>query len=147
MLVDPLPVKYPQLSAASALTITGTDSYALVDLAPGKSVRRCAACVANACPSILTISHSVSKENGAVPTDRLLVRLDLEELTSVSGEAGNLKAFAYLVVGIPRGALGKDGNTFNKTVLVEMLLGAVAVSPTAATTSNANLDRMIAGEP
>lgn len=153
MLVDPLPVKTLNLSSASAITVVETNSFALVDLAPGKSVRRCAAIggamagMQNAAAT-LTIAHSQSKENGAVPTDRSLIRLDLDGLSKSTAEKGGLKAFAYLVVGAPRGAMSVDGDdVFLPLQLVYTLLGTFAVSTTAATLSDANLSRILAGEP
>jgi len=150
MLVDPLPVKCLSLGAASAISVLSTESFALLDLAPGKSVRKASAISPTGAsgPATLTISHSVSKENGVIPTDRLLVRLDMDQLSLDSDiPSGNTKAFAYIVIGTPRGAFDSNGAAFDSVVLFEALLGVVAVSPTAATLSNANLYRMRNGEP
>jgi len=147
MLVDPLPVKYLNLGSHTAITAGTGVSFALVDLAPGKTVRKAASTAISGIngPATLTISHSVSKENGVVPTDRLLVRIDVEGFHTENNEG--LKAFAYLVVGAPRGAFDNGDNAIDTTALVELLLGVFAVSPTAATLSEVNLARMLAGEP
>nr|QDH88478.1 MAG: hypothetical protein H4Bulk46313_000003 [Leviviridae sp.] len=149
MLVDPLPVKSLSIGSHTAITVPVTDTFALVDLAPGKTVRKCPALSYNGvlAPAILTISHSVSKENGDVPTDRVLVRIDLSSLRTATGVAGNVKAYAYLVVGVPRGTLDTGNYAFDPVALIQCLIGAVAVSPTAATLSELNLVRILAGEP
>lgn len=147
MLSDPLPVKGLSLSAHSAITSIGTDSFATTDLSAGKTVRKTPAMFNFALPGQLTISHSVSKENGSVPTNRLLVRLDVSNLRSEPTVAGSLKAFAYLVVGAPQGALDGADQAFDPLVMLQVLLGAVAVSPTASSLSEVNISRMIAGEP
>jgi hypothetical protein len=149
MLVDPLPVKRLSTEAGTAITVLSTDSFALVDLSPGKTVR-----VTNALALTgqgvgkLTIAHSVSNESKLVPTDRLLVRIDHQVTNDDSIRPGNLNAFAYIVAGTPRGALLDDASTPYSTLgLIQTLLGVLAVSPTAATLSATNLNRIIAGEP
>lgn len=148
MLTDPLPVKSISLGAHSGITVLATDNFAVTDVAPGKSTRKCPALDRLAgCSGQLTISHSVSKENGAVPTDRLLVRMDVSGLTDSSG-GGDRRAFAYLVVGVPRNSYyDVHGTLLDPIDLVQLLLGAVGVSPTSAALSEVNLNRMLAGEP
>jgi len=147
MLVDPLPVKSLSLAAGTAITVLDTDSYALVDLAPGRTVRKCSALNSMESPGTLTIAHSVSKENGAVATDRSLIRLDISGLGPSAGVTGDMKAFAYLVIGVPRGAYDMGDTAFNTLLMVEKLLGVFVVSPTTANLSGTNLARIIAGEP
>jgi len=149
MLVDPLPVKSLSIGSHTAITVPVTDTFALVDLARGKTVRKGAALSYNGvlAPATLTISHTVSKENGAIPTDRTLVRIDLSSLRTASGVNGNAKAYAYIVVGVPRGTLDTGNYAFDPVALLQCLLGVVSVSPTAATLSEVNLVRILAGEP
>jgi len=150
MLVDPLPVKSIDLTAHTAITAYETTSFALVDLAPGKTVRKGSFTSAGVkSPAILTISHSVSKENGDVPTNRSLIRLDLTGLTAEAGVVGSLKAYAYIVIGAPVGAYDQttSATLFSPYSLVQALMGVFAVSPTAATLDETNLKRVLAGEP
>lgn len=147
MLTDPLTVKHPTLSAASAITVATTESFATTDVAPGKSVRQCSSSFltggGNAMPAILTIAHSVSNDNKPVLTDRTLIRFD-NRVTNVAG--AELNAYGYAVFGVPRGAT--DGNDAIDVVrLVQQLVGLLAVSPSAATLSSANILRILAGEP
>jgi len=149
MLVDPLPVKLANFGAASALTILSTPSFAITDVAPGRTTRvgDIAYSGINSKNAKITISHSVSKENGAIATDRTLVRLDLSDLRSASGVAGTGRAYAYFVAGVPRGMLDNQNVAFDALALVQMICGVIVVSPTAAASSLANLTRILAGEP
>jgi hypothetical protein len=151
MLVDPLPVKSLSLVSHTAVTIMETLSFALLDLAPGRTVRKCAAGSSLAglkgCPLTLTISHTASKENGVIPTNRALIRLDISGLRTDPAVAGSTKAYAYLVIGTPEGVYDTDSNSYDSSSLLETLLGVFAVSPTASTLSEVNLGRIIAGEP
>jgi len=97
----------------------------------------------------LTIAHSLSNENKAlnILTDRILVRLDITGLRRQTGVVDTAKASAYLVVSAPRGVVDPEDTGFSSLVLLETLLGVVAVSPTAATLSEVNIARILAGEP
>jgi len=151
MLTDPLLVRRLSLASHSAVSNPYSESYALTDIAPGKSTRKCG--TPNGMPSsvqsTLTIAHSVSKENAPVPTNRLLVRIDYDGLQAAPDGPSTGKCFAYLVIGNLQGAGFDDGgwNPWDTLRSFETLLGVTAVLPTAATLSEANIVRMIAGEP
>lgn len=152
MLVDPLPVKSLSLVAHTAITVAETTNFAVTDVSPGRSVRRGFIGSFDATtPCDLIIAHSVSNENKPAKTDRTLVRLDVKLFTS-AGQP--VIASAYLVVAIPQGAFvtsASDANPFRSSVegleMIQTLLGAIGVSPTAATLSDTNLLRILAGEP
>jgi len=148
MLVDPLPVKSLSLVAHTAITVTSTDSFAVIDVAPGKSVRTgtLGALTGLTRPPVLTIAHSVSNENKPVKTDRCLVRFDVP-LWAPSGQVCN--AAAYLVVATPQGCFNDNELTvpYVPLALVQAVIGSIGVSPTAATLSDTNLLRILAGEP
>lgn len=151
MLPDPLRVRVLSPSAHTAITTLSWNDFSLVDLAPGKTVRLCAGGINVAGISsrtLLTIAHSSSKENGDVATDRLLVRLDLPNLSKNPDLAvGNVKGYAYMVMGIPQGALDANGSAFAPAALLGMLLGVLAVAPTTDTLSEVNFARLSSGEP
>jgi hypothetical protein len=150
MLVDPLPVKALAISAGTSITVSNTSSFALLDLAPGKSLRRCASTGFSGANTVadLTISHSASKENGITPTTRTLIRLDYPALSlSSDGGRGIIKAYAYLVVGAPQGAYDDDGSPLDTKAMICQLLGTFAVSTTGSALSDVNLARILAGEP
>jgi len=149
MLTDPLNVKSLSLPAHTAITVLSTDSFAVTDIAPGKSVRVGALASATGTPEAnLTISHSVSNENKPSKTDRTLVRIDLK-YKDLNGR--ELLAYAYMVVGIPRGAVDPSFQPISVatlgSTLVSALLGVVAVSATAATLDETKILRILAGEP
>jgi len=154
MLADPLVIKSPDLGAASAITVVETNSYALIDAGPGRSVRVCnpATFYGQNCarPATLTISHSVSNENKPVKTNRSLIRLDFS-LENSSGQ--ELKAYAYAVIGAPEGtslaAPMGDPITASECglALAQALIGALGTSSTAATLSSTKITRVLAGEP
>lgn len=149
MLADPLAVKVLDTSVASAITVLSTLSFAVTDLSPGRSVRQGKNAVISAnSPSHLTIAHSVSQENKPDKTDRLLVRYD--QTCYSPSTLVPVTASAYLVVALPIGAKTdpvSDADPVTALPLVQTLLGALMVSPSAATISQANLIRMLAGEP
>lgn len=150
MLPDPLSVKSLDLPAHTAITIITTDSFAVTDVSPGRTVRACSALTSlggDNPKARLTISHSVSNENKPTKTDRVLVRLDAD-LFDVQGNP-TLVGSAYLVLATPRGAYVDSAQTdgFSTRLLFETLLGVVCVSTSASTLSETNLDRIIAGEP
>jgi hypothetical protein len=145
MLSDPLTVKSLDLSVASSISVFATASYAVTDISPGRSVRIASASGADM-PAKLTIAHTVSNENKPVKTDRTLIRLDYTGYSPAS--AGPVVASAYMVVAIPQASLvAIDDNAIDASKLVQDLIGVVAVSPSAATLSRANLLRILAGEP
>lgn len=147
MLPDPLTVKGLDLSAHTAITIIGSSQFALIDLAPGRTVRKSPAVPGTDAPATLTIAHSVSKENGPVPTERALIRLDVDGLRPTVGGTPGLKAFAYLVVGGPKVAYDNSDSIIDKLSLVENLLGVIAVNTATSVLSELNLGRIINGEP
>jgi hypothetical protein len=146
MLVDPLPVKSLSLVAHTAITVPYTDSMAVTDVAPGKSVRIGALQGLGSILGTLTIAHSVSNENKPVKTDRCLVRFDVP-LYAASGQI--CTGSAYFVVATPRGCFDDAAlaSAYAPLALVQALLGVIGVSPTAATLSDTNLLRILAGEP
>jgi len=153
MLTDPLVVKSLDPTPATAVTVLDTNSYPIIDAGPGRSVRRCAAPAFGGGfsfirPATLTISHSVSGENGSTKTDRALLRLDFL-IEDANGK--ELKMFAYAVFGIPQGTLYADPtNPMTSTQVRNGLLGALSglllSSETAATFDEAKFARVIAGE-
>lgn len=145
MLSDPLAVKILDTSVASSITVAETVSFATIDLSPGRSVRKCAA-IGNM-PAQLTIAHTVSNENKPLKTDRTLVRLDYTCISPAT--LVPVTAACYMVLAVPQGASVDTSTTdpLDPVVLVRGLLGVLAVSPSAATLSQANLLRIIAGEP
>jgi hypothetical protein len=150
MLTDPLPIKIINPASHAAVTVLDTVSLALIDLAPGRSVRKVAGGFAapanlNGISTTLTISHSVSKENGSVPTDRTLVRLDYAGFKPSSDGPASLKGFAYIVIGSPRGAVDNNDVALDPYSLFLPLLGIAAVSPTAATLDDSQLYRIVTG--
>lgn len=152
MLSDPLSVKCLQLSSHSAISVWSTDSFATVDVSPGRSVRVCPAMAGVNLTNLrgtLTIAHNLSNENKSlgVATDRILVRLDVDGLRREASTGDTVKAAAYLVISAPRGVYDADGSDFSPLVLLETLLGAVTVNPSAATLSETNITRILAGEP
>jgi hypothetical protein len=97
------------LSDPYKFTIAGTSllNFATIDIAPGKSTRVVKDCGLSSdyvSPATLTISHTESKENGAVPTTRTLIRVDFEVQGFASGNPTGEKAKAavYLVAVTPR---------------------------------------------
>lgn len=148
MLVDPLPVKSLSLVAHTAITVTATDSMAVIDVAPGKSVRTgtLAALTGLTRPVQLTINHSISNENKPVKTDRCLIRFDVP-VYAPSGQLCN--SSAYIVVATPQSCFNDNELTVAHVPwhIVQAVLGVIGVSPTAATLSEVNLLRILAGEP
>jgi len=150
MLTDPLNVKSLSLAAHTAITVLETQSFATVDVAPGKTVRKGLLTVASdPLPATLIISHSVSNENKPAKTDRTLIRFDV--LTKDS-QGVEMTAYAYLVLGVPRGTVNRsDGSPWAVTDfrlgVLSALLGVTGVSTSAATLDETKIDRVIAGEP
>lgn len=144
MLADPLTIR-PLVINSAAVSVGTTESYAVIDLSPGRSVRICSATnVGVTYPGKLTIAHSVSNENKPVKTDRILVRFD----NTCYNEAGQeLNAYAYAVFGLPHGATDSNQDALGPMLLVQQLCGLLAVSPSANTLSSANMLRVLAGEP
>jgi hypothetical protein len=147
MLPDPLPVKSLSIPAHTAITVVQTDSFAVTDLSPGRSVR---IGTLNACTDgptgQLTIAHSVSNENKPVKTDRVLIRFDANIFDAATSQP--VVASAYLVCATPRGAINSIGGAdFQMIQLIETLLGVVCVNTSSAALSETMLLRILAGEP
>jgi len=151
MLTDPLVVKSLSINTA-AITVTGTDSYATIDAGDGRSRRVCNAVSNTVLLSMrgeLTIAHSVSNENKPALTDRTLVRHDF---VFPDKEGKELKGYAYVVIGIPRGIWDAGNEEIASPVvtgiaMTSQLIGTLAVNPASANLSSANLARILAGEP
>jgi hypothetical protein len=149
MLVDPLPVKTLDTNTASSITVLHTDSFATIDVSPGRTVRQCAdfGGLGDTNRTVLTISHTESNENKPAVTDRTLIRLDFDIFDF---EGGPMTASAYCVIAAPRGAYvdaSSSPTELSRIKLLQSLLGVLAVSTSAATLSAANATRILAGEP
>jgi len=93
MLIDPLP-KYGASGPDGAFRLIDGPSN-------GRTVRRADSAlvdIVGAHTATLTISHSVSKENGAVPTNRSAVRLEIKKVTS---EGKSVIAHVTVVAAFP----------------------------------------------
>jgi len=145
MLSDPLTVKGLDLNASTTISTLTVGDFAITDVAPGKSVRKCSVAITTGGPAVLTISHSESNENKPAKTDRSLVRLDFL-CKDVNGREMN--AFAYAVIGIPRGAVDYQDpeSPLSPRVVAEALIGALC-GITASALSVTRLDKVLAGEP
>lgn len=153
MLSDPLPIKPIDTAQSTAISVASTDSFATIDVSPGRTVRKStlngslAGVVAT-----LTIAHTSSNENKPKASDRHLVRIDFDGLNSaVDGSGQALRASVHLVMMAPRGAYLPGGEAYdapNQARALEVLLGVLLTSGTANTLDNrAKLLRIIAGEP
>jgi len=150
MLSDPLPIKYLDLTAQTPISSLFTANVAVVDVSPGRSVRKGNVYVPSATPGTVTIGHSVSKENRGRKTNRTLIRLDCQVFgTSLDGAGTGeaMNAYAYLVVGIPEGTLYSQSGVFEKQALVQQFLGLICVDTAEDQLSALNLNRILAGEP
>lgn len=153
MLADPLTIKSLSLSAHSAITVIETNSFATIDAGAGRSVRSCAAPtlagVSLDQPAVLTIAHSVSNENKPGKTDRHLVRLDYV-FRDATGDQ-DLKAYAYAVVGVPRGGIFVGGEQQSTPLmalaLVQNLIGVLGVNSSSAALDETKVNRILTGEP
>jgi hypothetical protein len=145
MLSDPLTIKGVSLSAHSTISPSGVDSFATTDVAPGRTVRQCSISAITGGPATLTISHSVSNDNKPAKTDRSLLRLDFLVKDSSGRE---MNAYAYAVVGIPRGAYYYNDGTqaLSGVAVAQMLIGALC-GVTASALDEARITRVLAGEP
>jgi len=151
----PDPIKFSAASGVASLI-----DFAVTDLAPGKTTRintDAGVSSGGVTPSVLTISHSESKENGAIPTTRSLIRLDVDfpgfnlvgEDNVFSGERAT--AAVYMVVVHPKVA------GLTPAVMAAIAKGFVSglfASGTEATydtiraaLSSTYLERILAGEP
>jgi len=147
MFTDPFVIKAPTLSAHSAITVSETISLARVQEQGGASLYG-PSVVTNGHTLSMRVSHSESNENKPIKTKRVLVRLDFGGFTK-SLQPG--VAFAYLVIGMPLGGLLDvpsiaDGAELTALQMAQMLVGAVAVSSTAATLDETKVPRLSAGE-
>lgn len=155
MLPDPQFVSTIDSTTGGTLVKHTVSQFALVDAGNGRARRVASANLFAAGAvglSTLSISHSVSKENKTIPTDRTMIRLDTPLFAgSADGQAVN--AYAYIVVGVPRGPLFGNTAIAPGTVpvrLVETMFGCVLADyyPLDDTTllGNNTLLRVIAGE-
>lgn len=153
MLADPFPLKSLSIAAATAITVLETNSFVTIDAGAGKSIRKCAsfqvAALPCVTPALLTVGHSVSNENKPAVTDRHAIRLDLD-LQDKDGDL--LRAFGFMVIGVPQGTYSTDGTTIITPgnvgyALASNLIGALAVNSASAALSNTRLLAILAGEP
>jgi len=153
MLPDPLTVKSPSLGGSTALTLDATESFAITDVSPGRTVR--VATMQNgglaSLPATLTISHTVSNENRPSKTDRHLIRLDVRTVADTQGSR-EVTASTYLVIAVPRGAYRSvGGDPFDDECILDMLntlFGVIFTGSSAATLDGgAKFTRLMAGEP
>jgi len=154
MLTDPLPIKRLSLGAHAAITVISTDNWPRIDAGDG-SARYVLPSITIAGtdsngPSTLRIAHSNSNEQKPVQTTRTLIRFDFPVM-GPEGKAYN--SYAYAVIGIPQTPVYdiSDGTTLVSAAslgqgLVECLIGALAVSSTAATLDETKIARILAGE-
>jgi hypothetical protein len=150
MLTDPLKVNHITAVSAAAGVLTTTiyavESYAVVDLAPGKTVRKCTSADGTV-KSTLTISHSVSNENAPFLSDRTLIRFDQQRVNEETGK--NVTASVYANIVHPQ------GGDFTAAVVHNLVrsLGAFLLSGESNGTDgfladeNSTIQRIIAGEP
>jgi len=144
MLSDPTTIKGISLAAHTTISVSTSDSYATIDVAPGKSVRKCSSSAVSGGPATLTISHSVSNDNKPAKTDRALVRIDYLVKDS---EGREMNAYAYAVIGIPRGAtMYNSQDEFESIMVVQSLIGALS-GITASALDETRITRVLAGEP
>jgi len=151
MLPDPLTVKAPVLNGTTALTLDTTESFAIIDVSPGRTVRQANLSALASTLSLLTISHSVSNENRPSKTDRHLIRLDTRFKAGIE-DSREVTASAYCVVAVPRGAYTEtNGDPVDNNVvqhLLNILFGAMFTGSSNATLdSGAKFFRLLGGEP
>jgi len=153
MLADPLVIKAPDLTAATAFTLANTNNFAMIDAGAGRSTR----VMSNpqlggesmSRPATLTISHTVSNENNPVKTDRTLMRVDFLLEDSAGKE---LKAYAYAVVGVPRGTLYKAAGSDQSIdfsmglAMLGVLVGVIASAEGANNFDETKVLRILNGE-
>lgn len=145
MLIDPMPKYDP------AFTDDTNGFFRLLDLSPGRTVRRADSALAGidgAHTATLTISHSASKENGAVPTDRSAVRLEVKK-TTVEGKS--VIAHVTLVAAFPAASFSASEMIAIWTALQEQMLvdssGYFPANAGYSTSAPLNFERIIRGEP
>jgi hypothetical protein len=151
MLNDPMSVKTLDIEAG-ALTDenptlqTATADYPIraVDFSDGKTVRIGQGTTASGLTlTKLTISHSVSKENAGIATDRAAVRLEAQRYDS-DGKA--VTAHVTLVTSFPRLDVF---STADMTNLAMALVGTLISNDGGSITSldESRLARVVVGEP
>jgi len=144
MLIDPLP-------KCDLATGEPSGAFRLLDLSPGRTVRKADSAligVVGAHTATLTISHSASKENGAVPTDRSAVRLQVQKTTA---EGKSVIAHATLVLAYPSSNFTvAEMVAIWQTLVLQLSMGNDGVFP-SGTLTYAELplaiERIILGEP
>lgn len=89
MLTDPMTILLMPGSIPTEVVFNSpvTADLALLDLAPGKTVRQCRNLIATGDRSILSISHSESKENKGQVTDRSAIRLECRKTLEDGAES------------------------------------------------------------
>jgi len=149
MLPDPLTLKGWNLSANDGITALDNIESRAIDFSPGRTVRIGTNGVVTGVkgPLKLTISHQASKENGVVPTQRVLMRLEHASLRTDPAVAGTVKGYCQLIVGVPQGTFDTAGVAFNPMHLVGYLLGTILSQNGDDEVSGATLSRILAGEP
>jgi hypothetical protein len=153
MLPDPLTLKSLSIGANTAITVLETNSFVTIDAGAGKSIRKCPSfattSLVDVTPAVLTLAHSQSSENKPAITDRHAARIDLD-LQDKEGKL--LKAFAFMVTGVPRGAWSTYATAYYPIsnisyTLASTLIGLLSVNPASANLSATRLAAFLGGEP
>jgi hypothetical protein len=152
MLTDPFVLKAPSLAAHTALTAYNTLSLPRVQEQGGTAQYGPVLTNSSVLGKSVTmrISHSKSNENKPVQTNRVLVRIDL---TGVNADGQEGVAFAYAVVGMPEktlhntvGAAVAGDDPVTDVFMLQLLIGALAVSNSAVTLDETRIARLLNGE-
>jgi hypothetical protein len=149
MLPDPLTVKTIDITQPNVVTVLSTESFAVTDVSPGRSVRIQGSSPITGGPSKLTVSHTVSNENKPAKTDRILIRLDH---TFVDQSGKELTGYVYAVFGLPRGMYDAANAQPYDRQTVGLLMGGQLMGVLGAHASNntlggSYLGRILNGEP
>jgi len=149
MLPDPLKLDFLGIDGVETEVSTALSAcdFAITDVSPGRTVRRCASFPATGMPATLTISHNESSENKPTKTDRTLIRLD----APVKGPDG-VELKEYISVQFTRPRIAKKVNGTSDVEHIQMfgaLIGfLLSVSTTTpGVTEDARLERLLALEP
>jgi len=156
MLTDPFVLKAPTLSSHTALTGYQTLSLPRVQEQGGASIYGPVAATISSNGGLkvsMKVSHSESNENKPSKTRRVMVRLDV---TGVAPDGSPKSAFAYFVMGFPDiGIYGTTGyavgdedgtGALQDWQLLQLLIGALAVSNSGYTLDETRITRLMSGE-
>jgi len=132
MLLDPLPISV----IANQDIVSGDDGadLAVIDVSP-EGVTRKAVYSSYGADIKFTCKHSISKENGAVPTSRTLVRIDVSKFDTTLKQV--VTTSVYIVAALPQGGFS---NAQNLAIVYGFLRSLKDLS------TSGDLDRVLAGE-